>query len=176
VRTDTLAAVLSWPSWAENAACRGLAGGETDWWHPGDRRGTEARVAYAVARRVCQTCPVRLECCKYGLALLPLMGVAGMFGGLTPPELKELAADLERPKRVQAQHGTRAMYVGCHSRPGCRCGPCRQANAEGEYGRRRRDGERILQDCAGGDFRPCRAKALPGLRYCSVHEPREGVA
>jgi hypothetical protein len=147
-----------------DAACRGLATGEQDVWHPGDRRSAKTTLDYAVARRVCQGCPVRLECALTGLELLPLTGVMGMWGGLTPPELAELARTLEEPGRKVAQHGSRACYVA-----GCRCPDCRRANAAGEHQRRFPDGGPL--PCAGTRLGggACGHPARPGSRYCPRH-------
>lgn len=48
---------------------------------------------YAVARRVCQSCPVRLLCLDTAMRTegdLPVMERAGMWGGLTPQERVDL--------------------------------------------------------------------------------------
>jgi hypothetical protein len=178
VRASTVCLVLSWPSWVEDAACSGLANGETDYWHPGDQRTAEAVFAYAVARRVCRDCQVRLKCVLYGLELLPLTGVEGMYGGLAPGELKELAADLERPRRVVAQHGTRAKYIGDTrtGRKGCRCGKCVRANAAYEHARRTRNGESLRCDESTARGMRCPYSAQPGSRYCGLHGGQEDAA
>jgi Transcription factor WhiB len=123
--------------WTKRAACRGLATPDFDPWHPGPGQGRYAEavlpeVMYGAARRVCARCPVRLECALQGLDLLGSSdGVHGMWGGLTPPELRELARSLQLPSRKVAQHGTRAAYV-----EGCRCPACRRVNAVEEHKRR----------------------------------------
>jgi hypothetical protein len=126
------------PDWTERAACAGQADAELDVWHPEPSwRKADREAATALAREVCATCPVRLPCARYGLALLADTGergvraVHGMYGGLTPAELRAAAAGQNRPTRKRAQHGTRAGYVG-----GCRCDDCRRANRTGERRRR----------------------------------------
>jgi WhiB family transcriptional regulator, redox-sensing transcriptional regulator len=117
------------PSWTEQASCLSLATRERDPWHPAvEDRPT---YQYAVARRICQGCPVRLECLHEGLDLLTRMPVRGMFGGLTPEELRALAREHGLPARRVADHGTRSRYV-----VGCRCPRCRRASSDGEHQRR----------------------------------------
>lgn len=120
--------------WIADAACRGLTGPERDLWHPDKER----YLRYAVARRICAGCPVRLECVHEGLDLLSADAVMGMWGGLTPSELRRLARDKGVPHRPAAEHGTRARYVGNPGRgqAGCRCETCRTANARREHERR----------------------------------------
>jgi hypothetical protein len=150
--------------WAEEARCRGLSTAGSDPWHPGGRPATRA-VAYAVGRRVCAGCPVRLECAQYGLSLLELAGnQGGMFGGLTPRELMKLARELELPRTIKAQHGSRAGYVA-----GCRCAPCRAENTRYEHTRRspfRAVSCSALTDGGGG----CHQPARPGSALCAQHE------
>jgi Transcription factor WhiB len=120
------------PEWAHAAGCRGVATAEFDPWHP-PAEASEAyqREAYAWARQVCLGCPVQVQCTRYALGLLELDTVEGMFGGLTPDQLRSLARRIARSSRKVAQHGTRSCYV-----KGCRCPDCRAANARGEHARR----------------------------------------
>ncbi len=128
--------------WTERAACDGLATPADDPWHPNDHTLTTTQLAYqyARARRVCSTCPVRLQCARYGLDLLPLTGVEGMFGGLTPKELRKVARRMGLPWQPVAQHGSRARYVaGCTDGPDSgACEPCKVAHREYEAQRRAR--------------------------------------
>ncbi len=124
-----LEALAKIPEWSVDAACDGVPKGDYDPWHPeGDDGPT---LMYAVARRICAECPVRLECLLHGLELLKEAPVLGMYGGLTPEELRRLARRKGRPARKIARHGTRARYVA-----GCHCDLCSQANARGEHERR----------------------------------------
>jgi hypothetical protein len=74
---------------------------------------------------------VRLDCAKYGLKLIETAEVCGMYGGLMPTELRQVARQLRRAARKDAQHGTRAGHGA-----GCRCPDCAKANARGEHNRR----------------------------------------
>jgi hypothetical protein len=70
-------------SWKDRAACRG----EPDLFFPerGDRRG------WKEAKRICdEECPVRSECLTFALSDPALM-VAGVFGGLSPKQRRDLA-------------------------------------------------------------------------------------
>ena len=128
--------------WTESAACDGLATPERDPWHPDDHVLPPAQVdfQYALARRVCAECPVRLQCMRFGLDLLALVPVEGMFGGLTPKELRRVARRMGRPWQPVAQHGTRSRYIaGCHEgADGRACDPCKLAHREYESERRAR--------------------------------------
>ncbi len=121
------------PEWTRDAACapRILAG--DDPWHPDSelpRRVQEAM--YERARSVCIGCVVQTSCCRLGLELLNRDSVDGMYGGATPDQLRSLARAIARSPRKVARHGSRSGYVR-----GCRCRPCRGANATYEAGRRR---------------------------------------
>lgn len=121
-----------WPDWTARAACKGLATPERDLWSPGEWLSPEdAAVDLHLARRICSTCPVRVECASAELALLPKMAPHSMRGGLLPDELVDLAKRLGMPHRQQAQCGTRSKYVA-----GCRCDDCRSAHATYEHERR----------------------------------------
>lgn len=78
------------PDWTRDAACLGMATRGRDPWHPEGDDG-ERNAQYAVARRVCRDCPVRLPCARYGIALLAVGQASGMFGGLRPDELRRVA-------------------------------------------------------------------------------------
>ena len=119
------------PSWTARAVCQGQATADLDPWHPDE---FDESAMYAIARQVCASCPVRADCLEYGLALLEVAGVHGMFGGLTPPELRRVAKQAGHPARKQARHGTRAMYV-THK---CRCDACRAGNSRSERQRKTR--------------------------------------
>ncbi len=111
------------PDWRGLAACKDQATRDHDPWHPPDKQAAEL---YAEARKVCAGCPVRPNCLAYALDALEQTGeVYGMFAGLTLGELRQKAAELGRPTRKAAQHGTRSRYVR-----GCRCPRCTTANAE----------------------------------------------
>lgn len=117
--------------WRSEAACDGLTDRDHDPWVPDGTRRDRA-LQFARARRVCQHCPVRLPCARYGLSLLPEGEASvGMFGGLTPADQRAVARWLEKPDRKVAAHGTRSRYVA-----GCRCLGCKHAHREYEHARR----------------------------------------
>ena len=118
------------PEWAIDAACTGLAVRELDPWHDLDRLGAVER-----AKAVCATCPVQDPCREDGLGLLKLVAVVGIWGGLLPSELKELARERGLPWMRVAPHGSRSRYVS--SQWACRCRKCSEANTAYEFLRRR---------------------------------------
>lgn len=74
--------VLRPPEWMAAALCAQT--GEPDAWFPDAGRGDMA----ALAKRVCQACPVRAECLRYALALPA--NPDGVWGGLSMRERAEL--------------------------------------------------------------------------------------
>jgi hypothetical protein len=119
-----------WPSWTRFAACRGQADRGHDPFHP--RKISGQPPDWTEARKLCAGCAVQQECQEFALALLPLAPVCGMFGGLTPAELRDLARARGLPTKPLAVHGSRARYVS-----GCRCAPCTLSNTLKEAQRRR---------------------------------------
>jgi hypothetical protein len=123
------------PGWMKRAACTPHIQAGDDWWHPDDEMPRRVQQAmFAVARGYCVGCPVQVQCGRYGMELLARESLDGMYGGMDPSELRDLARLLGMPARKVAQHGTRARYVNFR----CRCGPCTRANSEGEAERRSR--------------------------------------
>lgn len=76
VRTNT--------DWMSQAACAGLADVSADAWFP---PVGNAKAKARMAKRICEQCPVRLECLSYALHHNIVHGV---WGGLTPNERKLL--------------------------------------------------------------------------------------
>jgi hypothetical protein len=112
--------------WSEDAACAGQVGRALDVWHPEDDWPPgDRRAARDLAREVCETCPVRVQCLALGLALLPLDTVHGMYAGYTPTELRSIARARGMAERTVAQHGTRSRRTA-----GCDCAPCKRAHTE----------------------------------------------
>lgn len=128
-----MSALLTSPAhWSRSASCVGMAGRDRDPWAPCDDLPAESRdFEYHLGRRICSTCPVRLDCVLEALDNLPVVGQDAMRGGLRPEELVELARTLRRPWRREAQHGTRSRYVA-----GCKCDDCRAAHRVYEHERR----------------------------------------
>ncbi len=122
------------PTWTKDAACTPHILAGNDPWHPDWElpRRVQA-VMYEQARAVCVACPVQVECGRLGLELLNANSVDGMFGGMTPDELRGVARAVARPARKVARRGTRPCYV-----KGCDHPECRAANARYEAARRKR--------------------------------------
>jgi hypothetical protein len=126
---------VSVPGWMKHAACIPHIAAGDDPWHPDDELPRKNQAAdYEWARAVCATCPVIVLCGRRGLELLEAESVDGMYGGMTPDDLREVARSIGRPTRKVAQHGSRARYVNYQ----CRCRPCTAANSTGEADRRAR--------------------------------------
>ena len=80
------------------AACR-ESWVEFNWFFPSSRQTpTSLERSYLKARKVCMTCPVRVECLEWELQyeLLSGRGVPGMFGGLTPRERQKVLREREQ--------------------------------------------------------------------------------
>ena len=121
------------PPWTKDAACSPHIFAGRDPWHPDVElpRRVQA-VMYEQARAVCIGCPVQVQCGRFGLELLNADTVDGMFGGMTPDELRGVARAVARSPRKVARRGSRSCYIH-------RCGhaECRAANARYEAGRRK---------------------------------------
>lgn len=123
------------PPWTAHAACAPLVHAGHDPWHPDDELPGRIQAAmFEEGRAVCIACPVQVECGRLGLELLEADSVDGMYGGMTPDELRKVARVIGRPARKVAQHGSRGRYVNYR----CRCVACRAANATSENRRRKR--------------------------------------
>ncbi len=84
----TLADFLHRPEWHQRAACRGV-GVDAFVLTPGKGRWPE------YDRRLCLTCPVRVECLDYALANPDLQG---LFGATTGDERKAMRKAMRRPR------------------------------------------------------------------------------
>ena len=127
--------MISPPSWTVDAACTPSVEAGDDPWHPDDYLPPRfQRALYEQARATCIGCPVQVDCGRLGLELLAAGTADGMYGGMTPDELRAVARAISRPPRKVAQCGTRARYVNAR----CRCLPCETANARYENDRRKR--------------------------------------
>lgn len=74
------------PPWMDEAGCAGIG---SDWWYPPARRdGSDD--SGREAKRVCRSCPVRVECLEYALAINEEFGI---WGGLTPGERRKIPQD-----------------------------------------------------------------------------------
>ncbi len=84
--------------WVADAACRGA---DNDIWYPDHGSGAWGQ---RTAKRICFTCPVRLECLKHALDAGEQFGI---WGGLNPHERKALQ------RRAAARRGPGAtMQAG----------------------------------------------------------------
>ena len=123
---------MSLPAWMKHSACIPHIAGATT-------RGTRTTRSPAGCRPpctsgpalVCVACPVQVLCGRRGLVLLETDGVDGMYGGMTPDELRAVARTLARPTRKVAQEGSRSCYI-----KGCGHAACRAANTRYESARR----------------------------------------
>jgi WhiB family transcriptional regulator, redox-sensing transcriptional regulator len=91
-----LTEMLARPAWHAQAACRGA--GPADYF---PKRGHENREPSRGVRRLCRTCPVRLECLTFALDGSGIGGDrAGIWGGTT-----------ERQRRRARQRGLDALQL-----------------------------------------------------------------
>jgi hypothetical protein len=120
------------PDWAEHAACNGLTTRSCDPWCPDESvPRSQRKELKRIAKRICATCPVRMDCTADAVINLPKVDEHTIRGGLEPRELAQIAKDLGLPYRREAQHGTRSRYVA-----GCRCPECTDAHRVYEHQRR----------------------------------------
>ena len=121
----------------------------------------------AEAVSVCLGCPVSVQCGRHGVLMVAQEWMAGhvVLGGMTVPQLRDMARMLGRPSRKVARCGTRAGYVA-----GCRCPDCTRANAVQEAARRARKGKR-RRECPAltSDGHACRQPAAPRSVFCVAH-------
>jgi hypothetical protein len=80
-----------WRAFAACAAACERGGADPSWWFPTRADATSPAVggAYARARAICSSCPVRGQCLEEALAIEGCCSaneVSGMFGGATPTE------------------------------------------------------------------------------------------
>ena len=125
------------PEWMESALCRNK--NSNIWFPPFET--TTPELHYAVARIVCNVCPVWEECLSIGRK-----EVYGMWGGLTPQE----RTPLQKESRTThlAEHGTVVRY-----RQGCSCIECDDANIM-----------RPLRSEVNMDLIPSNTEDLPDLK------------
>lgn len=112
-----------WPSWREQAACRGRL--DLDFIDPPDEQVDQCRAA-------CAECPVRELCLTSALASGEPWGI---WGGLDAEQRAKVAdKDGHPPPAMLPAHGTNTRYA----KHRCRCTPCTTAHAEYERERRAR--------------------------------------
>jgi len=127
-------------SWKEQAACKGKTAlffpHETN--KPGQTREVAQQVA--AAKALCATCPARLPCLDYAMAIPGELH--GIFGGMTQRERrnKRWTANYQRRMRqgertdliAKKGHGTESKY----SSGDCRCEMCKKGHAAYVAGRK----------------------------------------
>lgn len=91
-----------------HGACVGAE--HPDWWFA--ERGRDDTES---AKRVCDACPVRQECCEYALAHGDEQGV---WGGLSEDERDEMRACRRAARRVRAPRSRRSVMPGSVMLPG----------------------------------------------------------
>ena len=87
--------------WRRLAACRDE---DTDLFFPNGETG-EALEQAEMAKAICATCPVRVECLEFALTTNQPYGI---FGGLTEAERKSLQRRRNRQRRDRGADETRA--------------------------------------------------------------------
>lgn len=117
--------------WTEHAACRGM---DPDIFFPIDGD------TYARAREVCRRCEVIGACLDDALAIPVSQDIAGMQGGLTPKERRDLRRGKKRTFPACGTTGGYHAHIGRGERP---CGRCVEAwrarnRAKSASSRRRR--------------------------------------
>ena len=96
-------------SWAERAACRGMADTDPTVFFPDIDRGQTSPHVWDRAREICDGCEVRLECLRFQMAFEEVTGRRdGMWGGLTPRERENLFQDSINPR----PHGRANSWSG----------------------------------------------------------------
>jgi WhiB family transcriptional regulator, redox-sensing transcriptional regulator len=93
-------------AWMSEGACRGH---RDIFWPEGNDAQKTARKAMYAAKRICQACPVNLECREYALSHESI--THGIWGGLTPMERR----------RIRQKGGIRRLAT---TRPGGNCRTC----------------------------------------------------
>lgn len=117
--------------WTEHAACRGM---DPDIFFP-----TEGDT-YARAREVCRRCEVQDACLLDALEIPVSSDLAGMYGGLTPRERRDLRRGRQRTVPACGTTAGYHAHIGRGERP---CGRCVEAwrarnRAKSAASRRRR--------------------------------------
>ena len=80
-----------WPEWTTRAAC---AGRDTEDWFPEDRKTIGEEIESSMlAKRLCQSCPVKAQCLEDAFTMKDEYGVRG---GSTPGQRRMVAKDPDR--------------------------------------------------------------------------------
>lgn len=102
------------PDWMSESLCRRKHG---DIWFP-PFETTTPEINYAIAKKVCNVCPVWADCLTIGMK-----EIYGVWGGLTPQD--RLPLQKENKQQFIAEHGTITRF-----RQGCDCNACSGAHEE----------------------------------------------
>jgi WhiB family redox-sensing transcriptional regulator len=104
--------MITTPDWMSESLCRKKHG---DIWFP-PFETTTPEINYAIAKKVCNVCPVWTDCLSFGKK-----EIYGVWGGLTPQERLPMQKDSKQ--QFLAEHGTVTRY-----RQGCVCETCSTAH------------------------------------------------
>ncbi len=86
-------------TWADHAACKGMAKTDPHVFFPDIERGMTSPHVWDKAREICIGCPVRIECLEEQMPFEEASGRRdGMWGGLTPREREVLFQQRIRPR------------------------------------------------------------------------------
>lgn len=100
--------MITTPDWMSESLCKRKHG---DIWFP-PFETTTPELNYAIAKKVCNVCPVWTDCLSFGKK-----EIYGVWGGLTPQERLPLQKEIK--SHLLAEHGTITRY-----RQGCVCNSC----------------------------------------------------
>ena len=128
--------MITTPDWMSDSLCRKKHG---DIWFP-PFETTTPEINYAIAKKVCNVCPVWADCLSFGKK-----EIYGVWGGLTPQERVPLQKDTTNNL---AEHGTVVRF-----RQGCACDDCDWAHTT-----------RPLRNEIDVDIIPLMGEELPDLK------------
>ena len=117
-----------WPGdWRHRARCQDVDG---DLFFPVGTTGP-ADAQIQAAKAICALCPVIQECRQWALNA-GTDADFGIWGGLDEAERREIRTGR---RLARDRHGT----VACYLANGCRCEPCKQAEAKATRRKRQRE-------------------------------------
>lgn len=108
--------------WSDHAACLGHP---VDWWFAPEHQGYPA-----IARQICQGCPVRLKCLDWATSINDngqVQELHGMWGGMSPEERRAIVRRRQGKAPAAIAHGTKRGYRTHRRRGEEPCDWCRAA-------------------------------------------------